>query len=229
MVREYIKSKANAWAPTTLRAEEARLRAMEPALTGDPQVLWDFLELHHKAYSRTTYWTRAVQYWDWRIASGLSSGPNLYSAWRKENARLFKGTYERAVPTLSYTEARERILSIPQTSIRDYALYLLAGGLRYTESCTLEGGQVLGKGSKRRKIFFKEDSVQPSPVPYMKLYRALKDIGLKPHDLRKIYANELAARGASPFQLCKAMGWANLNTAQSYIEATDNSIQELLK
>ena len=234
-ILKYIESKANAWLPSTLRAEAYRLQSMKDVLNGDPETLWVHLE-GHGAYSKVTYWTRAVQYWAWLMTEGKVSGKeNPYSKWRQDNARRFSGAYQRKTPGVGLLEARDRVNRIANPQLRAKAQELLGSGMRFTESLTLANGGVVGKGGKRRKVYFDSSlSAQgvahgAECVSYRALYDALKGVGLKPHDLRKIYAAELVKRGANPFQLCKVMGWSNLNTAQSYIEASDQEIEELLK
>lgn len=211
-IQKYIESKKLAWAPTTLRSEAHRLNGVAAYLNSEPNALWDALAVQ-KPYSRLTAWTRVVDYYEWLREEGLVND-NPYKAFKKKNARLFKHVYQPKTPNLSFAEA-EKKLSLLDPVHGAKALQLLHGGLRYTESLTLKNGEVVGKGSKRRKVFV---NAQPNyQYSYRSFLRALNGVGLTPHMLRKICATTLAQKGLKEADLCEVMGWSSFNTAKAYI------------
>jgi len=216
LVRMYIQSKSLSWAETTLDREGTRLSGFLDVLDGSPERLWKAMQSKRlMPYTKRTTWIRVVQFWQWGIDNGHLPGPNKYDVFRRTNARLFKHVYQRRHPEFSLNEARDKINTIQDEALRNQALCLLDHGLRVSELRTLEENQVRGKGGKSRKTF---GTVLPTQVDsYWKVYRALKKIGLKPHDLRKIRATDLAAQGLTEADLCKVFGWESFATASSYL------------
>lgn len=216
----YIDSKKYAWAPLTLKKESSRLRVLLPYIDGNPESLWEFLE-SYKPYTRVTAWTRAADYWKFK------TGQDVYHNWRKENARVFKNTYQRRAPAVSYSEAKELLSKISDPEVKQKAYQLLKGGLRYRESTTIQSGYIVGKGSKKRRVFTEE-------VPFSKSYeyfwkRLKEETGLKPHDLRKIRIMDLCDKGARPEEICEIAGWSDYSTAQSYIKVNNNRLAQLME
>jgi site-specific recombinase XerD len=224
LISQYLESKKYAWSQTTLRSERYRLQAIENELDGNPTKLWESIQ-EYKPYARLTLWTRVTDFYEWLIEEGKHSGQNPYKAWRKKNAKNFKNVYVRRLPEIDFKEAKERIEQIENPTIRQRALLLLNAGLRFNESNNIMDGGVFGKGSKYRTIYASTDTTY---VPHGQVYRALKKIGLTPHTLRKLFASRLVELGANQFELCKIMGWSNLNTASSYIAIQDKRIEELV-
>ena len=228
LVNEFIKSKTNAWAESTIRSEKHRLRVMVASVEHiyiDAPALWNSLA-DRKPYTRATCWTRAITFVDWLIKNQYIPGPNKLKDWREANAKQFKNIYTRHTPDIGYDEAMDRIGQIQDSGIRAKCVQLLEGGLRYTESYTIANGKIRGKGGKERRVYVEACEYAGS---YSAVYKALKEIGLKPHMLRKIKATQLARRGARPEQLCEIMGWSNYNTGQSYINAgTDKELEALM-
>ena len=217
MVEGYLQSKKYAWADSTFNSERRRLVPLTPFLDGVPERLWE--ALRNKApYTRVTSWTRVCDFWSWMIEEGHRPGPNPYVAFRKKNRRLFKNAYRRKLPEITYKEASERIQEISDLGVREKALELLTFGYRWSESFNKEEGGVIGKGNKWRPSFQENEiSSEASNVSYTRLYKALRKIGLRPHDLRKLAATEFYRRGLSEVDLCHVMGWESFNTAKSYV------------
>jgi site-specific recombinase XerD len=229
MIEMYLADKQLAWAPTTLKSESHRLHAAAPMLNGNPLKLWQSLE-HHGPYGRATIWTRVSDFWQWCLDNNHISGGNPYRAFKQKNARLFKNVYERKTPEISFEEARARIATIQDNDVRNLAEQLLASGMRVSEPKTRDAnGNVVGKGSKSRRVYGCNASDGYNVVNYQKLRRALAAVGLKPHDLRKIFLTRLVELGANEFELCKVAGWESISTASSYIKANDERIKELVE
>jgi len=224
----YIKSKAMAWAPTTLSSEAARLSAIAPALDGNPQTLWNHLK-GQKPYSRLTTWVRASAFWDFYLqTTGRAHEGNPYKEFRRSHARLFKYAYTRKPAPVDYETARSRVEDIEDHRSRALARHLLKTGMRYTESSTLSAGEVIGKGGKRRAVFGAKDAVD-YPYSYQTFLNHLDWVGLKPHDLRKAFASRLVDKGANVFELQAIMGWSDLKPALSYVRAKETALQALVK
>lgn len=215
LIERYIESKRLAWAPTTLRSERHRLLGLASQITGEPDTLWTALSAY-KPYSRVTYWTRVVMFWQWLLDQGLKSGRNEYESFRKENLRLFKHTYQPHFPSLSFEEAVKAISGLDQEP-RRLALQILGSGERFHESIQA-GNEISGKGSKRRHSFRPiHDGTGHHPVSYGSLRKALATIGLRPHDLRKLCASRLVQEGLKEQDLLKVMGWTSMETAKFYL------------
>lgn len=161
------------------------------------------------------------------MATGaVATGVNVYDEWRKENARVFRNVYEKKKPTISYEEARAKCESL-QEPARSKALQLLSGGLRYTESSTLRDGQVVGKGGKVRNVYCLPTGANRQN--YQAFRRALGRVGLKPHDLRKIFLTRLVEKGVNQFELCEVAGWSSIATASSYINVNKSRLASLVR
>lgn len=233
LIKQYICDMTLSWAPSTLKSEEARLRRVGPFLHLDPRLVWEKLS-HLKPYSRVTTWTRITAFYEWCIEEGKLEGPNQFKRFRRKRAKLFKHCYERKPSQVSAAEIRERLKTLPR-HVEQKALQLLGSGLRWSESLTLKDGFVIGKGGKKRKVFGGNVSMGVQygdlvSTNYGRLVRCLRKIGLKPHDLRKAFAQSLVEKGLNEFDLCHVMGWESLETAKSYVRAKkDEELQRLIQ
>jgi integrase len=227
MIQMYLNDKQLAWAPSTLKTAEFHLMGYAVHISKNPNTLWKAMNAL-KPYSRVTVFARVCDFYQWLVENGHIEGPNPYKQFRKKNARQFKNTYQTNKPQLSYQEAFERINRIEDAPIREHARFVLQGGLRFTESRSVKDGVITGKGGKTRECFTAAPHPGTNDIEYWTFRRALKAVGLKPHDLRKLFLNECVTKGADPFQLMEIAGWSNLNTAQSYIEANRTKLKELV-
>jgi integrase len=229
LIDQYIESKQLAWAPSTLRSESHRLTGIAELLDGKPETLWKAIQ-EMAPYGRKTIWTRVTSFWQWALDRGLLKGPNKYRVFKQENARLFKHVYQPKTPKIDYQEACKRINEMEDESMRNKAKRLLSGGLRYSEEDTIEDNHVIGKGSKSRRVFCEQIDGPIFKGSYHRFYHALKKVGLKPHDLRKIAATELARKGLREADLMKAMGWESIVTAKSYLAPiNDNAMEKVFR
>lgn len=230
LIAAYIADKRLAWAPTTLKTAHFQLDAYAHVISGIPLALWNEMEKRGlKPYSRVTVFARVTDFYQWLVDYGHVQGPNPYKQFKEKNARQFKNVYKTSKPKVSYEDAREAIGKLAP-EFRAKAMQLLTGGLRFTESFTVTDGVVTGKGGKTRECFASAPHPGADGIEYRTFLRALKKAtGLKPHDLRKIFLNELVNKGANPFELCEVAGWSNLNTAQSYIRTNQSQIRNLVQ
>lgn len=225
MIEQYIESKRLAWAPSTLRSEKHRLSAFADAMDGTPLNLWNKLD-YMKPYSRLTAWTRATEYWQFLIDGGHRNGPNPYKQFRETNARLFRNCYTVKTPLITFNEAAALIQGSLKGDVKAISLQLLYTGMRISERRTLDNGIVRGKGSKTRSVYSTIGDAR-TDTSDSTLRRALASIGLKPHDLRKLFLTRMVERGANPYELCQLAGWSSINTAASYIQVNQNRLKEL--
>lgn len=217
LVAQYLSTRTNAWAPTTLRSATSSLRRMAPHLDGIPENLWAALQ-SKKPYTRESYWTLATGFWAWLVKNGHRATGNPYGEWREANAKYFKNNYVRRPATKSLSEALRLVQLMPDAELRSRAELLLSTGLRKSEPATYDGQNVVGKGGKSRAVAIPDGSDTSVSISPYKIWAALKQVGLTPHMLRKIFLTELASNGADVFELCEIAGWSSPTTAMSYVK-----------
>jgi site-specific recombinase XerD len=224
-IAAYIADKSLSWAPSTLRNEEIRLQGLAGVLDGEPVALWNELQSRGMSkYSVVTTWTRVTDFWQFLVDSKLVEGStNEYSEFRRKNKRQFKNAYEQKTCELTFDETLQLVQSIARPESRAKALQLLNGGLRYTESLSVVDGSVIGKGSKVREVYV--DNCDGFTVSYRTFLRDLRAVGLKPHDLRKVFLTALVRDGANEFELMEAAGWSSMAPARSYINVNKDSLR----
>jgi hypothetical protein len=234
LYQKYIADKAPAWSPASVRSESIRLNRVLDLIENTkeaPARVWAALK-DHGGYTRVTMWNRIVCFLDWAIEGEHLAAPNHFKVFRDKNPRAFQGQYIRKPSPFRFNEVQERIQRIQDEELRNKALQLFYGGLRFSESYTLTAdGYVTGKGNKIRKTYL-PDALKDAPMMEARRYRALlrqlKKVGISgPHKLRSARMMSLVDQGANPFQLKKFAGWASLATAESYIEARDEDLQRL--
>jgi hypothetical protein len=225
---QYVEAKSGVWSESSRRSESQRLNRLWDSIDGDAPKLWDALK-DYGAYSRTTYWTRVSNYWDWLIEAGHTQPPNPYAEFKKKNPRPFRGQYKKEPCNIPFETLMEKIQQERNEAVRNKMAQLLEGGLRWTESHTLADGEVIGKGGKRRRVYVPEvDGPLATPSQYSAVLRACKRLGIRgPHKLRSARLSDLADGGANLFELMKFAGWSSPTVAQSYIEARDEKVQAL--
>lgn len=216
----------------TQRSEASRLRTHVPKMDVGPKTY--FLQLRDsgiRPYTIKTIFTRLSDFRRWQIDSGtIKTRQNDYREFIVQNANLFKNAYEKEQLTITYSEALKKVRAIKDEAVREKAMQLLATGMRWTESFTLDSrGTVLGKGNKRRKIFNASMEINWKKS-YTHFRETLKrETGLKPHSLRKLFATRLAQEGLREADLMSVMGWSNIQTAASYLQPIrEKELQETI-
>jgi integrase len=214
-VNDYIASKELAWAETTKKTERSRLMANLAHINKGAAHL---ATLKINRYALKTLFIRAGE-----LAEFCKVAENEFKAFLKTNALFFKNAYDRKVVEVSFEEAKGRILRIKRAEVRELALAMLTSGMRAAEALSYDGGgQVAGKGSKLRDIYI-DANLKELDLDYSSLYYELKKVGLTPHQLRKLFASKVVERGAGLADLLTLMGWADIKTAQYYLQAKDKS------
>lgn len=211
----YLEAKRLAWAPSTMRSEARRLTKYCYLVEGgfDAEAIYKELVAADLApYSIKTLMIRLSDFQTWL---GL---PATIKKFMETNTRLFKFAYETERLQITYEAAKRLILRIREPEMQTAALIMLEGGLRSCELKTLKGGWVTGKGGKRREVYLRPEFMQfEFKSTYAALYRALRQVGLKPHTLRKLCATRLWEQpGANDMDLMEVFGWATIDTSKRY-------------
>ena len=221
-VQNYIQSKSNSWAPSTLRSEQARLRSCLDLINKGPEALYEVGSKLYGAYTLKTLFIRAGEVYSFCYPAAV----NPFKAFMLANTRLFKYVYNKEILEVSYEEACSRIADIKSTAIRELANFMLHTGLRADEVIRYkDDGLITGKGGKPRKVLTLQGLQYPRNhgISYSQLHKALAEVNLKPHTLRKLYASKLAAAGLKGADLMSLMGWSSIQTASLYIQPKEEA------
>lgn len=218
-ITNYINSKQLAWARTTQRSEQARLTGALELLNQGASSMYTEGSKRYKPYALKTLFIRAADFASW--VTGNAN--NEFATFLRDNRLAFKNAYERKTVGVDYAEASRRISAIGNSAIRQLASFILRSGLRAHEALTYDGsGRVTGKGAKERSVYSAMDGAN-CYVTYGELYKELKRVGLKPHDLRKLAATKLVEAGLKEADLLKVMGWSSIETAKHYLQPKSDS------
>ncbi len=231
LIDKYIEAHRLSWAESTLKSEKSRLYAVADVLDGNAEKLWlALVDRNIGSYSRVTVFIRVISFYDWMTNNGLCIKSHDYSDFQKRNRRLFKNCYKKRLSNISYRDAIGLINEFKDSEVREAARFLLQTGARVSEASTVQNNFVVGKSNKPRQIYLSSHQKGfDTRLVYPRLYRALKEVGLTPHMLRKICLTRLVELGVSPFELTEIAGWASVNTAASYIQVNKNRIKELME
>lgn len=224
-VEAFLESKDKAWAFSTISSARHKLAKLaDPVKKADPEAAWVAIETL-SPYTRSSYWHIAVSYYEFLNPDK----PNVFKKWRSYNAKVFKNVYEKKQPTISYDSALQAISRISDKEVMEEAKVILETGIRISERFQItQDGYVKGKGGKLRKLFCSK--MPNTQISNYRIREALKEVGLRPHDLRKVRATDLSRRGMKEADLCKVFGWNSFDTASSYIAPmNDDKIKEMMK
>lgn len=234
LVTEYLEFKAITWSPTTIKSETARLNALIPLIEkhgmAAPHKILEDLFLKNKPHTIKITMTRLSDFEAWGISYGHLTGPAIMPEFIRRCARRFQGSYRKERLEITIADARKRLAGIDDPKVRRHAEAILRGGLRFAESVSVRTdpkgfSAVVGKGGILRRVFNVTATDLCFDGPYHVFYKALKQVGLKPHTLRKLAATEFA-KHLAPQDLMHVMGWSNMGTAYLYLqEAKDDEIQ----
>lgn len=219
LINCYLLSKRNAWARTSLKNERSRLNKHGPRVYEDPETVYEALRASGMCnHSIKTTFVRLGQFFQWLVDEDkIAPAKNPWKRFIKANALQFKYAYKTERLTVTFEEAKARIHTL-EDPYKTASLLLLEGGLRYCELRTFDGEQVIGKGSKPRSVYLREElrSFRWNGS-YSALYVRLKEIGLKPHTLRKLCATQLSNQpGVSDIDICEVFGWESIETSKKY-------------
>ncbi len=218
LIEPYLKYHETAWAKSTMKTARSILKKCEDCLES-PEGLFDKLrERQIRAYTLKATFTRICHLEKW------AQREPIFKAFTNRHRATFKHAYVKKEVGISYEEALAAITQLDSPA-REHAYSLLNTGLRISESYDVGADQMVrGKGGKVRKVYGRVEYT----IPKTTLWRKLRDVGLKPHDLRKLFATRLVERGASAADLCKVMGWSSIATAYQYLQSRDEGRLESL-
>lgn len=223
LYEEYIESKKDSWSPITMKTERSRLRGITLEHLQQPSALHTHLAQvrNLKPYPLKTAFIRAGEFVDFLMErKKLPLGINPVKQFMRDKANLFKQVYKKKEVDLTFDEAKKRIAKLQDEEVKEKALQLLYTGMRYAESMAVnDDGQVKGKGGWVRDVPNAKEFEAKFSMSHTTFWRALKEIGLTPHDLRRLFATEMADKGAMEADLMKAMGWRSSNMASLYVQA----------
>lgn len=220
-INKYIESKKLAWAPSTLRSEQARLHGAIDLINLGAEALYHEGSKRYSLYALKTLFIRASALATFCDAKEGNSFKNFL----RDNARLFKNAYIKEEVNVTYEEACKLVEGMDDGAARMAAQLILQTGLRSNEALQYDGsGFVVGKGSKLRPVMSEQAIPEAlrKELTYSKFYKALSKVGLKPHTLRKLVATKLVDAGIKEMDLLKIMGWSNIVTAASYLQGRTN-------
>lgn len=230
-ISAYLADHKDTWAESTIRSKQSLLKKMKKSVGNcSQQKAIDYIEANYKPYSQKTNLIHLSAFTDWLIREGKIKGAENGFAGRIRKASFkFKSAYEKRLPEITFKEAQEKINSITDSEVRRVANILLHTGLRISELWKVdhEQGTVMGKGSKRRSYIGDTFDAPKVSVTWIRL--KLAEVGLKPHDLRKVFATFLVENNYQIQEICSIMGWSSFDTAQFYliVRAKDELKQRL--
>lgn len=221
----YLQDNSLRLAETTLKSRKAHLEMLYPIalhFDEDASKVFDHLVGKVKAYTLKTYFVSLSNFYEW----GIKNGFKQENPWKKEVSRrgqFFKHAYQPKKINVTYEEAAEKINQISDREVRETASEILRSGLRAFETGNINDGKISGKGGKVRTFFGDQEKVHK--ISYYKLRRGLAEVGLKPHDLRKLFATRLARSGEfDEITLMNVMGWSSFETAKSYLQPDKENV-----
>lgn len=212
LIDQYIKSKKNAWSPATIRSERSRLKNLVRSGETATELLDRLKAGGNNMNSIKTAFIRMSRF----QAEMFPSEPNQYAEFLKQNRRLFVNSYQRVAVADGFSEIKDKLSAIKNETLRMHCLAILQSGLRIAEANKVKDGYVVGKGAKRRRVY--NTAGIDVTIHRDRVARALRKLGLKPHDLRKAFATECARKGMDAPTLCAVMGWSSIETAFYYLE-----------
>ena len=218
----YLESKRLSWSETTMRSERARLHKNINLTMICPDKAFEQLSKKSRPYTVKTTMIRLAEFLAFK-------GDYTFKEFIKKHPKLFIGAYRKERLSVSYDEAKKRILTIQDAKIRQFCEELLFSGARIAELLSHKRGEVVGKGGRVRELFLQRPDVSYEDLSYETIYRALKAIGLKPHSLRKLAATRMVSLGFKEADLMRVMGWSSMATASSYLQPkNDDEIRRKL-
>lgn len=220
-VKDYLATKTTVWKPGSLRATASRLMQHSPRL--DAQEVYSRMIMQgYKPYYIKITFISLSGFMEWQRTQGRVHS-NPYQAFLKQNPQLFRNAYQDNYATITWKEYQEEYSqACPQVRA---ALALMAfGGCRLSEIYTYDGTTVMGKGSKRRRVYIPVDTVvETISLSPHRLRRRLKH---NPHAYRKLAADQWLRNGIDLKTVQTLLGHTSLASTQRYLRPLE---QDALK
>lgn len=233
---KYLHEMSGAWAPSTYKSEASRLKLIVKLMLSGAgrsgNALYDALmEQGLKMYAVKTSLIRASQFWEYGKAQGHFVGDvaNPYKSEMRRKAFTLKTAYKKERLKFNYDQALAAICGLAEEDLRDFILAMLKSGVRFEEAFKVDlvNQRVIGKGSKERAVVFEYYGTVPAKA---RVRAALKQIGLKPHSLRKLLATKLSRTDMTHADIMAVFGWSSIKTADSYFQPlAEDKLRQLLK
>lgn len=232
---KYLHEMSGAWAPSTYKSEASRLklivRLMLSGAGRSGNALYDSLVAQGlKMYALKTALIRAAQFWEYGKVHGyFQEVANPYKSEMRRKAFTLKTAYKKERLKLNYDQAHAAICSLAEEDLRGFILAMLKSGVRFEEAFKIDlvNQRVIGKGSKERAVVFEYYGTIPAKA---RVRAALKEIGLKPHSLRKLLATKLSRTDMTHADIMAVFGWSSIKTADSYFQPlAEDKLRQLLK
>lgn len=236
IVEAYLENNGIGWSLKTQESEAARLRTIIPILEefkfNAHSIYLKLVENKLAPYTIRTIFARLKNLINFCIRNKLVTGDinPFYNYMKFDAPNKFKvsSVYKPAVVVITHSALINKINMDPEfTEIeRETLKYLLNTGLRISELYKVEeisSGKwhVKGKGGKFRRVLLQP----PTEILSKDLIRkSLSRYSLTPHDLRRLFATELANKGLTGNQLKQIMGWSSIQTANYYLQNTEDEL-----
>lgn len=224
MYYEYLSYHDSVWNDKTYASESSKLktiiRAMRKSGLNGVAFYEALKEEGYKPYTIKSLSQRAGAVYAFAQTKGIVSNfNNPFKDLLIRHPHLFRNAYKPERLKLDFDEARKRIETIPNETIKLFCLALLTSGLRIHEAYLVntETASVVGKGGKERFTSFLFPAHLTMPSEYQ-VRTALAKIGLKPHSLRKLLATKLSRSDLRHADIMTIMGWSSIETAQKYFQ-----------
>lgn len=232
---KYLDFHKTAWTESCYKSEAARLKKIVHIIKTDTGMSGNefhrsLMDRGYGSYTIKTMLIRAASYYEFGSNKGVfPKGMNPFKNEMQRSRTAMNRAYRPERLKVDFDTAREKISLIKDEAVRDFCMALLNSGLRIEEAYNVnhETSSVVGKGGIERTVFFDYKGEPPSDY---RVRTALKEIGLKPHSLRKLLATKLSRSGFSHADIKRIFGWSSITTADKYFQAKqDDKLRQELK
>jgi site-specific recombinase XerD len=227
-IKSYVTDKVH-WAATTAKTTTYRLNSVRSAIDYKPLTLLRFMKAAKwSKYSQLKAFNAVTNMVQWEIENGEEK-ENPYKAYLRANPKTFANAYTRRPATTTMATATSLIGTITDPAARDKAFQILYSGMRWGESKTYKDGWCAGKTGSRQVVVLPQYQNVHYPYTYETFRQALNEVGLTPHQLRKIFLTHMAMEvGVNVFQLQKLAGWKSLNSATAYVACHNKDMVKIM-
>lgn len=226
LYESYIEYNKTAWTEASYKSETSRLKKIvhimktESGLSGN-EFHRALIDRGYGAYTIKTMLIRAASFYEFGLRRAVFKGQtNPFKDEMHRSRSLMNGAYRRERLKVDYDTVKEKLESIEEADVRMFCLSMLRSGVRIDEAYKInhETNTVIGKGRKERKVFGFTYKEIPPPSEH-RVRKALANLGLKPHTLRKVLSTKLARSGLTHADIMLIFGWKSISTAESYFQS----------
>lgn len=225
-VSDYLSEKRSVWTAETYNSTAARLARYKPDLA-PTDIYNEMVKEGYSPYYIKIVFINLCSLMDWLLAQGRAPKPSNYlKEFMLKNKQLFRNAYEDRYATITWEEFIEEY-EAADSAMRTVLALIGYAGCRLSELHTFDGHTVLGKGSKRRRVFLPMGiSCSPVSLSVSQIRRRLRH---NPHAYRKLAADQWARSGVDIKTIQKLLGHTSLVSTQRYLRPMgDTELQEKL-